>query len=82
MQAMRKYLSLLFLLIIVALSGCALAVYGGAAVSGDERNMDGMFADEVIEAKIREAFLKDNTAKLRNITVSCFNGCVYLVGQH
>ena len=79
---MRRYLSLLVLLIVMAFSGCAFVVYDVAAVAEDERKMGTLVSDEVIEAKIREAYLKDDATKLRNISPFCFNRSVYLVGEY
>jgi hyperosmotically inducible periplasmic protein len=81
-QAMRRYLPLLSLLIPMVFSGCAMALYGGVAVAEDERKVGTLLADKVIEAKIEEALLNDDATKLRNISTFCFNGFVYLVGEY
>lgn len=82
---MQRSLLLLLMLIFIALSGCAVGgavVYEVAAMAMDERKIGVLLSDEGIEAKIGDAFLKDDVTNLRSISPFCFNGCVYLVGEY
>jgi hyperosmotically inducible protein len=82
MHPMRRYALLLFIMIVMVFSGCALAVYELIAIAADERKPGTLLADEFIQLMIREAFQNDDAAKFSNISPFCFNGSVYLVGEY
>jgi hyperosmotically inducible protein len=82
---MKRSLSLLFMLIVVALSGCVAGtavVYEVATVAVDERKVGVLFSDQSIDVEIKNTYFKDDVTNLRHISPHCFNGCVYLVGEY
>jgi len=82
---MQRSLWLLFMLIVMALSGCVAGtavVYEVATISVDERKVGILFSDQGIDVEIKNAYFKDDVTNLRHISPHCFNGCVYLVGEY
>jgi len=67
---------MLFLLAVVY--GCS-TVYG---VAVDERKTGVIVSDGKIKAAIQKAFLEDSDIKFLDISVYCYKGQVYLVGEY
>jgi hyperosmotically inducible periplasmic protein len=75
---MKKMLNITAcLIILLTLSGCT--VYNAAV---DERPVGTIADDTVIKGKIIKRFLADDKIKTLDISVGCYRGHVYLVGQY
>lgn len=73
-------------LLLVIGSGCAPAIFGGAAtgayvLEGDERSAGQMWGDSSITAKINMEMANDAAVKARNIDVDTIDGRVLLTGM-
>jgi len=79
---MRK---LVFLLCLVALSGCTALVVGGAGVVGyqlgkDERPPAVVTSDSTITTKIKGKYAADDVVSVFNVSVRTYEGTVTLSG--
>ncbi|MGD9182152.1 MAG: BON domain-containing protein [Desulfobacterales bacterium] len=82
---MKKYLSLLFVLSMFAISGCTAAYVaggagGGYAVGTDERPVQRMMDDSTITTRVNHEMVKDDLVKARQIDVDTVDGHVTLTG--
>ncbi len=76
---MKKYFILGFTVFILAMvSGCG-TVYSTAV---DERNVKTVANDTAIKTKIVKQYVQDDTIKILDISTSCYQGHVYLVGEY
>ncbi len=76
---MKKYFILGLALVILAMvSGCG-TVYSAAV---DERNVKTIANDTAIKTNIVKQFVQDDTVKILDISTSCYQGHVYLVGEY
>ncbi len=64
-------------ILLLSLSGCT--IYNAAV---DERPVGTIADDTVIKGKILKKFLADEEIKTLDISVGCYRGHVYLVGQY
>jgi hyperosmotically inducible protein len=76
---MKKYFILsLAVLILAMVSGCG-TIYSAAV---DQRNVKTIANDTAIKTKIVKQFIDDDTVKILDISTSCYQGHVYLVGEY
>jgi hyperosmotically inducible protein len=85
---MNKQFSTFFFLVLFAfmLSGCGVALVGGAAYGGykvaeDERSIGTIVDDSIILTAVKSKMLSDEFVKARYINVDVSQGIVYLVGK-
>jgi len=82
----HRHLFLFFILILsFALTGCGVAVVGGAALGGykgvtDERTIGTMVDDSLIATTVKTKMIADEFVKARHIDVDVLNGVVFLIG--
>ena len=82
---MKRYLVILMILIMFAVTGCTAALIGGAAGGGyavatDERQTSRMMDDSTITARINNAMIKDDVVKAHQVDVDTVGGHVTLTG--
>ena len=76
---MKNYFAaILCVMLLVMASGCT-TMYGAAV---DERNVRTISSDTKIKALILDAFLQDEIVKTFDISISCYYGHVYLIGEY
>lgn len=76
---MKNIITMLIVLAFAAInSGCG-TIYGAAV---DERNVKTIAADTAIKTKILKRLIDDETVKALDISVSSYNGHVYLIGEY
>lgn len=75
---MKKYMMMINLLILLSISGCG-TIYG---VAVDERSSSAMITDKRISTAILTGLHEDHEIKAFDISVYCYNGDVFLVGEY
>ena len=80
--SMKKYSVMIYLLALLALCGCTVAVRSTYGVAVDERKVGTIVSDEEIKLSIQEKLLGDDAIKILDISTFCYNGYVYLVGEY
>ena len=80
--SMKKYSVMIYLLALLALCGCTMAVRSTYGVAVDERPMGTIVSDEQIKLTIQQRLLDDDAIKFLDISPFCYDGHVYLVGEY
>jgi len=76
---MNKYILIISCFFLTTMvSGCA-TIYTTVV---DERNVKTIASDTNIKGKILARFIDDNTVKALDISASCYEGRVYLIGEY
>lgn len=79
---MRKLIIVIGVLSLLSLC-CGCSPYGSIySVAADEREAGAIVSDTKITAMIQKAFVEDRDVKVLDISVYCYNGNVYLVGEY
>ena len=73
-----QFVSLVLLCVAVCLQGCAYTAYG---VYDDERMLDTIRDDKAMATSIKAALMKEHFGSTFSVSVYCFYGHVFLVGE-
>lgn len=81
MKAWSMMVVLIMLIMTGMVAGCSTSgvIYDLAA---DERSATAIVSDNVIKTAIQGSLLEDREMKILDISVYCYNGSVYLVGEY
>ncbi len=79
---MKKLITIIGVLLLLSLV-CGCSPYGSIySVAADEREPETIVSDAKITAMIQKKFVEDPDIKVLDISVYCYKGNVYLVGEY